>query len=200
MEKFRQKFVEEASDLINELEKVLLELENQPKNPDLIQQIFRVMHSLKGGSAMFGFNKMDKFTHHLENIYDLIRNNKLAITNDILNITLASVDHLRNLVQESDDSDESNKVQHELLLAKILEIINENVMGEENSKTLQPMEPRNNKEHATYYISFKPHDNIFNFGTNPLFLIDELVDLGQALVFPRFDNLPGIEILEPTLC
>jgi two-component system chemotaxis sensor kinase CheA len=200
MEKFRDKFVEEANDLINELEKVLLELEAQPTNIDVIQQIFRVMHSLKGGSAMFGFNKMDKFTHHLENIYDLIRNNKLAISNDIMNITLASVDHLRNLIKEKDDTDNSNKVQHDLLLAKILELINENVMGEDDGKTVQTIEPRNNREHATYYISFKPHDNIFNFGTNPLYLIDELVDLGQALVFPRFDNLPGMEILEPAKC
>ncbi|MGD9993607.1 MAG: chemotaxis protein CheA [Salinivirgaceae bacterium] len=200
MEKFREKFVEEANDLINELEKVLLELESQPNNAELIQQIFRVMHSLKGGSAMFGFNKMDKFTHHLENIYDLIRTNKLAINNDILNITLASVDHLRSLVQEKDDSENTNRVQHDLLLSKILEIINENVMGEENAKTIQPMTPRNNKEHATYYISFKPHPNIFNFGTNPLYLIDELVDLGHAMVFPRFDKLPGIDVLEPANC
>ncbi|PKP10390.1 MAG: chemotaxis protein CheA [Bacteroidetes bacterium HGW-Bacteroidetes-4] len=200
MEKFREKFVEEANDLINELEKVLLELESQPNNAELIQQIFRVMHSLKGGSAMFGFNKMDKFTHHLENIYDLIRTNKLAINNDILNITLASVDHLRSLIQEKDDSENTNRVQHDLLLSKILEIINENVMGEENAKTMQPMTPRNKKEHATYYISFKPHPNIFNFGTNPLYLIDELVDLGQAMVFPRFDKLPGIDILEPANC
>ncbi|MGE4287861.1 MAG: chemotaxis protein CheA [Salinivirgaceae bacterium] len=200
MEKFREKFVEEANDLINELEKVLLELESQPNNVELIQQIFRVMHSLKGGSAMFGFNKMDKFTHHLENIYDLIRTNKLAINNDILNVTLASVDHLRSLVQEKDDSEKTNRVQHDLLLNKILEIINENVMGEENAKTMQPMTPRNNKEHATYYISFKPHPNIFNYGTNPLYLIDELVDLGQAMVFPRFDKLPGIDVLEPANC
>ncbi|MFA6401942.1 MAG: chemotaxis protein CheA [Salinivirgaceae bacterium] len=200
MEKFREKFVEEANDLINELEKVLLTLENQPKNPDLIQQVFRVMHSLKGGSAMFGFNKMDKFTHHLESIYDLIRNNKLEINNDILNITLASVDHLRNLLQEKDDEDTKNKVQNDLLVAKIQEIINENVMAESNGKTIQPMEQRQNKEHATYYLNFKPHANIFNFGTNPLYLIDELCDLGQYKVFPRFDNLPEIDELDATKC
>ncbi|MCK9209010.1 MAG: chemotaxis protein CheA [Salinivirgaceae bacterium] len=200
MEKFRDKFIEEANDLINELEKALLVLESQPKNPDLIQQIFRVMHSLKGGSAMFGFIKMDKFTHHLENIYDLIRNNKLSINNDILNITLASVDHLRSLVQEKNDSDNTNKVQHDLLIAKILEIVNENIMAETEGKTIQPVDPRQNKEHATYYISFKPHQNIFNFGTNPLFLIDELCDLGQSKVFPRYDHIPGIDAIEATKC
>ncbi len=86
MEQFRDKFIEEASDLINDLEKSLLELESNPNNPEIVQQIFRVMHSLKGGSSMFGFVKMDKFTHHLENIYDLIRNNKLTITEEIFNV------------------------------------------------------------------------------------------------------------------
>jgi two-component system chemotaxis sensor kinase CheA len=200
MEKFREKFIEEANDLINELEKVLLSLENQPNNPDLIQQIFRVMHSLKGGSAMFGFTKMDKFTHHLENIYDLIRNNRLVINNDILNITLASVDLLRGLVHEKDDEDTKNKVQNDMLVAKIMEIINENVMAESDGKTIQPMEQRQNREHATYYIGFKPHKNIFNFGTNPLYLIDELCDLGQYKVFPRFDRIPSLETLDATQC
>ena len=62
------------------------------------------------------------------------------------------------------------------------------------------MEQRQNKEHATYYLNFKPHPNIFNFGTNPLYLIDELCDLGQYKVFPRFDLLPGIDELDATKC
>ncbi|MBI9065930.1 MAG: chemotaxis protein CheA [Salinivirgaceae bacterium] len=200
MDKFRDKFIEEASDLINELEKVLLELESNKENPDLIQQIFRVMHSLKGGSAMFGFNKIDKFTHHLENIYDLIRNNKLQMTDEILDITLAAVDHLRNLAQEKDDSETKNNIQHDLLLVKIVDIINENVAGLEENKTIQPIVVASNKELSTYYISFKPYHNIFNYGTNPLYLIDELCDLGETKIFPRYDNLPDLDDLDEKKC
>lgn len=200
MEQFRDKFIDEANDLINELEKVLLELESQPDNSDLIQQVFRVMHSLKGGSAMFGFTKMDKFTHHLENIYDLIRNNKLAISEEILDITLASVDHLRNLVKEKDDSETANQAQHDLLTSKILEIIDMNKVEDGTSATIQEASPRNDHEYATYYISFKPHKNIFAFGTNPLYLIDELADLGPSKVFPRYDNLPEFNKLDPSEC
>ncbi len=200
MEKFREKFIEEASDLINELEKLLLEIEGDETNSELIQQIFRVMHSLKGGSAMFGFNKIDKFTHHLENIYDLIRNNKLSISEDILDVTLASVDHLRNLMREGDDSDSRNQVQHDLLLSKILQIIEENVAAEGSSLTIQEADQRDINEQATYYVSFKPHKNIFNFGTNPLYLIDELCDIGETKVFVRTDNLPEFDSLVSTEC
>ncbi|MDA3892016.1 MAG: chemotaxis protein CheA [Salinivirgaceae bacterium] len=200
MEQFRQKFIEEASDLINELEKALLDLEGSPDNPDIVEQIFRVMHSLKGGSSMFGFNKMDKFTHHLENIYDLIRNKKLNISDDILNVTLASVDHLRNLMVEKDDTDPTHQVQHDLLLSKIMEIINENTIAEDEGKTIQHMDARLNKELATYYISFIPHADIFKYGTNPLYLIDELCELGEIKIYPRFDKLPEYDTIDPTQC
>lgn len=200
MEQFRDKFIEEANDLINDLEKSLLDLESDPENSEIIQQIFRVMHSLKGGSSMFGFTKMDKFTHHLENIYDLIRNKKLSINEDILNVTLASVDHLRKLVHEKEDTDNTNTVQHDLLLSKIIEIINENVVGENEGKTIQHMDARLNKDLSTYYISFVPHADIFKFGTNPLYLIDELYELGDLKIFPRFDNLPDYDNIDPTEC
>ncbi len=196
MEKFRDKFVEEANDLIDELEKVLLELESDSENINLIQQTFRVMHSLKGGSAMFGFNKMDKFTHHLENIYDLIRNNQLKLNDTILNVTLSSVDHLRNLVKEKDDNDNTHHTQHQLLLAKILEIvksdneISDNVDDGSISGTI-----KQNKDFSTYYIGFKPKSDIFRYGTNPLYLVDEICELGETKVYPRFDKLPDFKNL-----
>lgn len=209
MENFRDKFIDEANDLINDLEKTLLELESDPTNMDVIQSVFRVMHSLKGGSAMFGFGKIDKFTHDLENIYDLIRNGKLTVDNEILNITLSSVDHLRNLLQEEDDSDTTNNAQNEKLMSRIKAVIdktkgllgdgsaprqsNPAVVSSEDTAAEAP-------KTATYYVSFKPHANIFNFGTNPLYLIDELCDLGEAKVVARTVNVPLFDQLKPTTC
>lgn len=204
MDNFRDKFVDEANDLINDLEKNLLELESAPDNIELIQGVFRVMHSLKGGSAMFGFHKMDKFTHYLENIYDLIRNGKLKVDNEILNVTLDSVDHLRNLLQEQDDSDTTNEEQNDKLMNRIKLIVEkndsqgafhaENKSGEsENTLAEVP-------KSATYYIGFKPHANIFNFGTNPLFLVDELCNLGESRVVARTSNIPVLNELNPTSC
>jgi two-component system chemotaxis sensor kinase CheA len=200
MEKFRDKFREEANELINELEKALLELESNKDDTELIQQVFRVMHSLKGGSSMFGFNKMDKFTHHLENIYDLIRNNKLSISEEILNVTLASVDHLRNLAFEKNEEDDVHTAQHELLMAKIMGIIEQNDIAVEKATTIGNVVSKPKVDLATYYISFKPHPNIFKFGTNPLFLIDEISDLGEVKIFPRIESLPEYSALLPTEC
>ena len=61
MDSFRQKFIEEAQEFLNELENVSLALESAPEDPGLIEQIFRIMHTLKGNSAMFGFPKINFF-------------------------------------------------------------------------------------------------------------------------------------------
>jgi two-component system chemotaxis sensor kinase CheA len=142
---------------------------------------------------------MDKFTHHLETIYDLIRNNKMSINEDILNVTLASVDHLRNLAHEANDEVTTHAVQNDLLTAKILEIIQKYDIQPGETPVIQEV-TRHVQKQATYYVSFKPHANIFNYGTNPLFIIDELCDLGEAKVFARTDQIPELEKLHPTSC
>lgn len=73
IDKFRAKFVEESTDNIHDLEEALLLLEKDMRNKELIERIFRAMHSLKGGGAMFGFNHLSEFTHHLETIFDYVR-------------------------------------------------------------------------------------------------------------------------------
>ncbi|NJK87492.1 MAG: hypothetical protein HC906_17425 [Bacteroidales bacterium] len=55
------------------MEQSLLLLENDPDNKDIIEKIFRAMHTLKGAGAMFGFEKISEFTHDLETVYDMIR-------------------------------------------------------------------------------------------------------------------------------
>ena len=57
IDKFRSKFLEEAAEKIENLEQSLLALENDTENNEIIESVFRDMHSLKGGGAMFGFAK-----------------------------------------------------------------------------------------------------------------------------------------------
>src|SRR6056297_4333762 len=103
MDKFKEKFIEEATENIAELEDALLALESNPEDPELVERVFRSMHTLKGGGAMFGFQKLSDFTHHLENIYDQVREGKLSINKGLLDLTLQSVDHLKNLLEEGEE-------------------------------------------------------------------------------------------------
>src|SRR5690554_3938449 len=97
-ENFQSRFVEEALDNITELESTLLELDLSPNDKELLEKVFRIMHSLKGGGGMFGFDLLSEFSHHMENIYDKIRSGHLSVSSRLLSVTFQSVDILRDLV------------------------------------------------------------------------------------------------------
>jgi len=198
MDSFRKKFIEEAAELIDKLEVSLLELEKSPKDEALIQQVFRVMHTLKGNSAMFGFDLIDSFTHNLETIYDMIRNGQLEVSKDILNITFSSVDHLKAMLDEQNYEDPDFKTVHNGLMGKINRIINPSNAETETEITKTSKEK--SESLSTYYILFEPNENIFKNGTNPLYLLDELCSLGEHKVFAHFNRLPGIKEITPNLC
>lgn len=198
MDKFKEKFIEEAIENIADLEEALLALENNPgENGELVERVFRAMHSLKGGGAMFGFQKLSDFTHHLENVYDKVREGKLPVTKGLLDITLQSVDHLKILLEEQEELSRETEANHKSLVVQILKIAEENTEGTLQEQTSQ-VEKQNSLK--TYYIYFEPDPDIFDNGTNPLFLLDELSTLGTARVMPCISNIPKLEDIEPTKC
>ncbi|RPH31061.1 MAG: chemotaxis protein CheA [Bacteroidales bacterium] len=201
MDNFKQKFIEEAADLIEGLEKALLLLEQNSEDAGLIQQVFRVMHTLKGNSSMFGFELIDRYTHNLETVYDLIRNKKLKLSRDVLDVTFASVDHLKQLLDESNYSDPDFITLHNSLIARVSKIINAETVVETVEKSAnQDIIPDLAKEEFTYYIRFEPINEIFKNGTNPLYLIDEIHTLGKALVFAHLNRIPMLIELDPLKC
>lgn len=199
MDSFKKKFIEEASELIDKLEVTLLELEKNPEDPTQIQQVFRVMHTLKGNSSMFGFDLIDKFTHNLETVYDLIRNNQLQLTPQVLNVTLSSVDHLKAMLDEGNYDDPDFQTTHSGLIAKINHLINPDQVEEEKRKA-NAVEIKPDSILHTYYVMFEPQSNIFRNGTNPFYLLDELSMLGQTKVFAHFNRVPSFEKINPEQC
>lgn len=197
MDSFKKKFVEEAGELIDKLEVSLLELEKNPEDASLIQQVFRIMHTLKGNSAMFGFDLIDSFTHNLETIYDQVRNGQLQISPEILNVTLASVDHLKLMLDEQNYNDPDFKTVYNGLLSKINAIINPSE-PEAIKSVKDSQQPEG--QISTYYILFEPNQDIFKNGTNPLYLLDELCSLGEYKVFCHFNRVPEITDIKPELC
>ncbi|HNS31335.1 MAG TPA: Hpt domain-containing protein, partial [Tenuifilaceae bacterium] len=203
MESFKKKFIEEAVDLLEGLEKSLLALEDNPEDSALIQQVFRVMHTLKGNSGMFGFDLIDSFTHEMETVYDLIRNGKLRVTREVLDVTLAAVDHLKCLLDEENYNDSNVISNHNELLSKVKLLTEENLVAETNVTNEwhknSPDEEQIKKE-KTYYISFEPIHEIFDNGTNPLYLIEELHSVGQVAVFAHLNKVPSLKELKPEYC
>lgn len=205
MEQFKQKFIEEAIDLINDLENALLFIESNPDDKDLLNKIFRIMHSLKGGSDMFGFHKMDKLTHYLETIYDYIRNDKVKLSESILSFSLNTIDHLRKLL-DIDNYDDQLEKNHQNIISQVLDIIKEiesediAINIDDNELAGNSANIRNKEQLFTYYISFIPEEDIMINGTNPLFLIDEMHTLGKCIAFPRSHKISEIDKFDATKC
>lgn len=197
MDNFRKKFVEEAQDLLVELENALLRYNPEFEDKGLVEHIFRIMHTLKGNSAMFGFSMIDKYTHQLETIYDLIRNGKKKLSSDLMDLTLVSVDHIRNLLDEENSSKQEIQIVHKELLEKIRIIV---TGKSEQVQEVKKGEIRSADGLKTYYIHFQPYPGILSNGTNPLFLIEDFLTLGEYMAIPDFDNLPSFTELDPELC
>lgn len=97
-----QDFIDEAEDQIRVLNDGLLALEKDENNEEIINEVFRAAHTLKGGSGLVGFSKLTELTHHLESIFDLIRDKKLALTSAHLDTMFEVLDVIMELMGEVD--------------------------------------------------------------------------------------------------
>ncbi|MBI9080626.1 MAG: chemotaxis protein CheA [Pseudodesulfovibrio sp.] len=101
----RQIFKEEAYDLLGELEGALLELEQAPEDTDLVNQIFRALHTIKGSGSMFGFDDIAEFTHEVESVFDKVRNGDLPVTPTLCSLALKSRDYIRKMLDSADEDE-----------------------------------------------------------------------------------------------
>jgi len=177
-------YLEEAEELINMMEDTMLLLEKTPEDQGHVAEIFRHMHTLKGTSSMYGSNKVADFIHDLETIYDNIRSGSLAITKQIIDSTFASLDHLKNIVGDPDISDKNDQKKHQTLIEEFKSILNDSNEDASGPKNTDIGESK----FKTYHVHFKPNEDIFLDGTNPILLIDELAELGKTKVFSYFDE------------
>ena len=110
----RQVFREEAYDLLGELETTLLELEQTPGDLDVVNRVFRALHTIKGSGSMFGFEDIAAFTHEVETVFDMVRNEELAVTTELLNLVFRARDHIQKML-DADGGAVDAEVQREIL-------------------------------------------------------------------------------------
>src|SRR5579871_1874275 len=96
---FHDAFYEESGEAIGQMENALLRLGSGPPETELINTIFRVAHSIKGGAATFGFAEIASFTHTLETLLDELRGNRMAVSVPLSDLLLKSVDVLRAMLR-----------------------------------------------------------------------------------------------------
>lgn len=92
-------FLEESREHLQTLNSCLLELEHNPENPSVLNEIFRSAHTIKGMSATMGFTEIAELTHEMENVLDLLRKNQLKANEDIVDTIFKCVDTLEQMVE-----------------------------------------------------------------------------------------------------
>lgn len=193
---------EEANELLTELETSLLELEETPEDSELIGRVFRAMHTIKGSGAMFGFDDIAGFTHEVETVFDLVRNGKMSVTKQLLNLTLRARDHIKSLLEASVSGEEIDKASGDAIIAGLKQLV-PGVEPVEVLKAAQENAPpaeMASGDLKTWRIRFKPIPEIFMSGTNPLNLINELRELGTCHVIAHTEQIPHLSEMVPEHC
>ncbi|MCG8478643.1 MAG: chemotaxis protein CheA, partial [Spirochaetales bacterium] len=212
---FQERFREEAFELLNSLEQSLLELEADPANREIVSAVFRSMHTIKGSAAMFGFEAISDFTHHVEEMFDDIRNDRLSVTRAVIDLTLESRDHIRHMLDEPDDTTIPAKSKE---LVGLIQREIDRSAGEEReavdpseSMTIEAIGQEEPSEEiviapaeaqriedletvpATWHVRFAPAADIASNGTNPLLLLAELRELGECTIVPNAVEIPTLD-------
>lgn len=90
-------FIEEADEQIALLDRDLVRLETEGDDPELIQEIFRATHTMKGSAAMLGYPRMSELAHSMESLLDGLRNGKISVSAEIIDSLLYGLDILKVL-------------------------------------------------------------------------------------------------------
>lgn len=184
----RLAFCEEARDLLADLEAALLQLEADPHDQETIGRVFRAMHTIKGSGAMFGFDAVAAFTHHIESVYDLVRSGHLAVNPLLISLTLAARDHILHLLEASvSGSPLREAAGHSLLYAF-------RGFAEAGGGASGPAAVHD------YAIRFVPPPGLFERGSNLLPLFEELRGLGDLTIEADTAAIPPLAELRPDHC
>ncbi|MBX4957868.1 chemotaxis protein CheA [Rhizobium lentis] len=187
----------EAAECLEAIEAGLLDLTHDLDNKDLVDAVFRGLHTLKGSGAMFGFEALAAFTHHCETAFDRVRKGEVAATSELVAAVLSAQDHMRALVDQpdADHGDTGNT-----LLAQLQAAVGGKTAAAAPAAVAVPAAVRESpaKKKNNWRIRFSLPANSMANGTNPLGLLDELRDLGECTVRADTSAIPPLDEFTPT--
>jgi len=196
LEQLQASFRPEAADLLADLGVSLLQLEQDPQNIEVVNSVFRAMHTLKGSGATAGFRRLVNFVHHVEEVFNRIRNRQLEATPELIDAALKACDCCAMLLELGDtDSDTSLPLETEVLAAirPFLPEMDPTVSKNRPAKAMASAPAR-------YEIGFQPNREIFFSGTDPASLLLELTDLGTITIRCEMGDLLSTEEYDPEKC
>lgn len=209
-------FVAESRDLLQEMEATLLGLSHAEVSKEAIHAIFRAAHTIKGSSGLFGLDHIVQFTHVVESVLELVRNDEVELNEDLIGVLLPCCDHLNVLINgvaegiyEANESlTEAGQLLHQQLWRFLSSDFESDVETQQQSATLTS----NTNEHATqsgggvvesgnWYLSLAFNPECLRSGMDPLSFIRYLSTLGDVInVVTLYGKMPNAEDMDTELC
>lgn len=194
MQRFHATFFEESREGLEAMEAGLLSLEQGNRDGDLINSIFRAAHSIKGGSATFGFDAIAGMTHVLETLLDELRAGQRAVSPPAVDAMLASVDVLRALLAEAEHGTPADPAAVQAMKDRLNAVLS----GQDAPAPAAPAAAAAKEaEPDGWKIGFTPAPSLFMSGNDPLRILRELEHLGPLEIACRMERLPGFEQIDP---
>jgi two-component system, chemotaxis family, sensor kinase CheA len=203
---FHDAFFDESFEALDTMEASLLKLNVGAPEPELINTIFRVAHSIKGGSATFGFSQVASFTHTCETLLDELRGNRMNVSRAITDLLLKSVDVMRDMLRSVQhktpvDAQRVADLQFDLELA----ILNKNsapavAAPAPAAAPATAVAAEASASTHRWRISFRPYPQLFVHGNDPLRMLRELAEIGDLTIHADTHALPSLADLDSSSC
>ena len=188
-------FREEVRDLLESLERGLLDLKSRPEDMGLVNQVFRDLHTVKGSGAMFGFTELSAFIHEFETVFDKVRSGHLAVGPDLLRLALAAKDEIPGLVEGEADP-EGRRVA-------ILSGLHGLLGGAPVAEAVVEMAPEAAEPvtgEAALRLTFRLTGAALALGARPDLVLDELRGLGAVEIAADLADVPPLDRLDVEAC
>ncbi len=189
-------FLNEADDLLTEIEAASLEMIGGGGGDEAVNSVFRGFHTIKGSGSMFGFDDVAGFTHHVETLLDQVREKTVPVSPELVSIVLASADHIKLLLNSASGHGSVDPAAEAALLKRVCGLCS--AIGSAGQSGCQG--PTTPAATATWEILFRPDPSLLARGGNPVLLFRDLSKLGECAIEGFTDALPGLEELQTDLC
>jgi two-component system chemotaxis sensor kinase CheA len=204
---FHETFFAESNEALDSMEAALLKLSAGDADLELINTIFRVAHSIKGGSATFGFTDVAAFTHTLETLLDQMRGGKRHVDSGLVDTLLRSGDMMREMLAATQARHPIDQERVAALHAEIEKIL---ATGGAGAAAAAPAGaamqvavsavPDEGDTRSGWRIHFVPGPKLLRNGNDPLRLLRELATIAPCDVRADAKWIPPLRELDPEEC
>lgn len=194
-------FFEESAEGVDVMESGLLNLTPDNIDVETINNIFRAAHSMKGGAATFGFLEISNFTHGVETLLDEMRGGQREASEDVIEVLLASVDCIRDMLDASQHQREANKEIIDSVQVRIDALLDKKTTTGSGEVSTEPDQTVSEASaESGWKIRYAPETTIFKTGNEPKRLFRELAAMGEISLVSSLSQDANFELMDPEAC